>query len=309
MKKKNGSRYVFIFLINTIFLLTGCGTVEQTIYLGDVDVIAPICTPPTHVNINKDAGNITFSPTFSVINSNTTIIGTTEDRYRSIFKLNHDTKYEAKTQNLTWNTSNFTLGLDVDYKAWKNFSIFGGFNYSYDGQKNSVGANIGVGFHNHATNPVVRFDIGFTIQDYHYTAITIVNTKTTSIFGSEDSWSIFTDRGVSTNVNPFFTLTFNSAYDSSQFNWFVTFGFFTQNLLGFEPGTSSFPLFPFLVTYTKVDERSDMLAGFVYLNPGISISIDRQIRLLLSAKINYEVLATHSNKFYVMPTAKIDFQL
>jgi hypothetical protein len=52
-----------------------------------------------------------------------------------------------------------------------------------------------------------------------------------------------------------------------------------------------------------------MLAGFLYLNPGVSISLNRQIRILLSAKMNYEVLATNSKQYYVLPAVQIDFQL
>ena len=309
MKKIYINKTVLLFLVIILFLFFGCATVEQTIYLGDVEVNAPICPPPTHINVNKDVGNVTISPRFAIINSNAKIIGSTEDRYSSVFNFGNDTTYKPKMDNLTWNTSDFTAGIDIDYKVWQNFSIFGGFNYSGDRHTSLMGGNIGVGFHNHMLNPVVRLDFGITIQDYHYTAITIVHTKTTSIFGSDEYWNIYADRGSSTNINPFGTLTINSSYDSSLFNWFITGGFFTQNLLGFEPGSTSYPLFPFPVIYTRVDERSDMLAGFVYLNPGISISLNQQIRLLISAKINYEVLATNSNQWYVMPAAQFDFQL
>ena len=53
------NRFVLLFLCN-LFHLIGCATVEQTIYLGDVEVSAPICPPPTHININKDVGNVTI---------------------------------------------------------------------------------------------------------------------------------------------------------------------------------------------------------------------------------------------------------
>jgi hypothetical protein len=309
MKKLYNNRIALQFLLFIVFLVYGCATVEQTIYLGDVEVTAPICPPPTHVNINKDVGDVTISPKFSINSSNSTIIGSTEDRYNAIFEFSNDTIYRAKKNNLAWYTSDYTFGLDVDFKVTEGVSIFGGFNYSGDGQTNLMGGNLGVGFHNHAINPVVRLDIGITIQDYNYTAVTIVHTKTTSFFGDDESWSIFSDRGSSTNINPFGTLTINSTYDSSFFNWFITGGFFTQNLLGFEPGTTSYPIFPFVISYTEIDTRSDMLAGFLYLNPGISLSLNQQIRLLLSAKINYEVLATNSNQWYVMPAVQFDFQL
>ena len=307
---KHSIKY-FKIIFFCIFALTlfGCATVEQTIYLGDVEVNAPICPPPTHLNINKDVGNVTISPRFTVIGNSTTIVGSTEGRYNRIFHLGNDSTYRPKFNNLNWNVSKYTFGLDIDFKVSKAFSIFGGFNYSGDGNISLMGGNIGFGLHNHAINPVVRFDVGITIQDYNYTAITIVHTKTTSIFGTDEYWSIFGDRGSSTNINPFGTLTINSTYDSSFFNWFITGGFFTQNLLGFEPGTTSYPILPFVITYTEIDTRSDMLAGFLYLNPGISLSLNQQIRLLLSVKINYEVLATNSNQLYVMPAVQFDFQL
>lgn len=309
MKTKGHNRFVLMILLCNLFLLIGCATVEQTIYFGDVEVNAPICPPPTHINVNKDVGNVTISPRFTATSSNQTIVGSTEGRYNRTFNFGNDSTYRAKSKNLTWNISKYTFGLDVDFKVSKTFSIFGGFNYSGDGQTELKGGNIGLGFHNHEVNPIVRFDIGITIQDYDYTAITIVYTRTTGIFGNDEYWSIYGDRGSSTNINPFGALTINSSYDSSIFNWFITGGFFTQNLLGFEPGTSSYPIFLFTTSYTEVDKRSDMLAGFLFFNPGISLSLNRQIRILLSAKMNYEMLATESTKWFVLPSVQIDFQL
>ncbi len=299
---------LLIFLLCNLFLLVGCATIEQTIYLGDVEVSAPICPPPTHININKEVGNVTISPKFSNTGKNMTITGSTEDRYNRLLDFGNDSTYRAKSKNLDWNISPYTLGVDIDIKISKAVSIFGGFNYSGDGQTELMGGNIGLGFHNHAVNPVVRFDIGVTIQEYSYTAITIVHTKTSSIFGNDESWDIFGDQGSSTNINPFGALTVNSSYDSSFFNWFIVGGFFTQNLLGFEPGTTSYPIFPFISSYTEVDTRSDMLAGFLYLNPGISLSLNQQIKLLLSAKMNFEMLATNSTQLYLLPSVQIDFQ-
>ena len=309
MIKKYSHKATIVIIASQLLFFDGCMTVEQTIYLGDVEVNAPICPPPTHLNINKDVGKVTISPRFTATGNNITIVGSTEGRYNRSFDFGNDSIYRVKFNNLTWNTSNYTFGLDIDFKVTEGFSIFGGFNYSGDGQTELMGGNVGIGFHNHSVNPIVRFDIGITIQDYDYTAITIVHTKTTSIFGNDEYWDIFGDQGSSTNINPFGTLTVNSSYDSSFFNWFVTGGFFTQNLLGFEPGTTSYPIFPFFITYREVDTRSDMLAGFLYFNPGISLSLNQQIRILLSAKLSYEILATNSTQMYVLPSAQIDFQL
>jgi hypothetical protein len=309
MKNRFTNSLILLLLIGNLINFIGCVSVEQTIYLGDVDVNAPILPPPTHINVNKEVGNVTISPKFSIIKKDAQISGSTSGHYTGTFDLGNDSTYRTKNKNLLWNISNYTLGVDIDYKVFKAFSIFGGINYSGDEQKTLMGGNIGVGFHNHAENPVIRLDVGVTIQEYDFTAITIVHTKTTSIFGSDEYWDIFADQGSSTNVNPFGTFTINSSYDSSFFNWFVTGGFFTQNLLGYRPGTYSYPLIPFLGSYTAIDKRSDMLVGFLYFNPGIALSLNPQIKLVLSAKMINEVLATSSNQWFIMPSAQIDFQL
>jgi hypothetical protein len=293
----------------SILFFSGCATVEQTIYLGDVNVNAPISPPPTHLNVNKRVGSIIISPKFSFIKNNTIINGSTSNPYTGTFRFSNDSTYRTKTKNLQWSVSNYTIGADLDLKISKGFSIFGGINFSGNSDQNLTGGNFGIGFHNHDENPIIRFDIGLTIQEYDFNAITIVHTKTESIFGSDEYWDIYSDRAKTTNINPFGTLTINSSSDSSFLNWFVTGGYFTQNLLGFTPGTYSYPLFPFAVSYTKIDTRSDMLAGFLYFNPGITLSFWPEARFVLSVKMLDEISATSGSGIIFMPSAQIDFQL
>ncbi len=309
MKKRFFNILSISFLLINLICFLGCGTIEQTIYLGDVEVNAPIVPPPTHINVNKDVGSVTISPHFSYLNTNSKISGSTDGKYTGTFRLDDSTTYKAKKNNLDWSLYKYTAGLDLDIKVSKSVSIFGGMNYSKDKENYLLGGNFGIGFHNHGEKYIARFDLGFTVQEYDFTAITIVQTKTTSIFGSDESWDIFADKGSTTNINPFATLTVNSSYDSSFFNWFIIGGYFTQNLLGYDPGTYSYPLFPFPITYTKIDKRSDMVTGFIYFNPGIAITLNDQFKLLLSAKILNEVMSTTSKQWFFMPSAQINFQI
>ncbi|MFO7524513.1 MAG: hypothetical protein R6W68_03585 [Ignavibacteriaceae bacterium] len=301
--------YSLVSIFWAINLLTGCGTIEQTIYLGDVEVNAPVSPPPTHINVNKEVGNVTFSPRFTVLTSNNKITGSTEDRYNRTFRFSDDDFYIAKSENLEWILSKFIFGLDIDVKLAEKFSLFGGFHFSSGDNKNLAGGNFGIGIHNHLESPVIRLDLGMTIQKYEYFAVTIVHTKSTSIFGSGEYWDIYGDKGSTTNLNPFIALTFNSDYDSGLINWFIPVGFFTQNLLGFKPGTTNYPMFPFFMEYTKVDKRSDMLAGFLYINPGVSISLYKDMKILISAKTIREIVATGTDEWFFMPSVQIDFQL
>ncbi len=303
-------RISFLFLIIISFI--GCITVEQTIYLGDVEVNAPIVPPPTHIDVNKEVGEMSISPRFSIFTSNNKIIGSTDGRYSGTFKINDSISYRSNRQNLEWEPYNFTAGADMDLKISKVVSVFGGINVSGRNNKTLMGGNFGLGFHNHNEMHIARLDLGLTIQEYDFTAVTIVHTKTTFAWGDESEyWDIFADKGSSTNINPFMTLTVNSSYDSSLINWFIAGGYFTQNLLGYKPGSYSTPLlFPLPIgTYTKIDKRSDMVAGFIYFNPGIILNLNEKIRALISAKILNEVNSSATKQWYFAPSLQIDFQL
>lgn len=312
MKRALVNKIIIGHLFLFVLILYGCVTVEQTIYLGDVEVDAPIISPPLHVRINKEIGDVTISPRFAILTSENKISGSTDTKYTGTFKINDSTFYKANKQNLYWTPYEYTLGLDIDLKVSKTISLFGGINLSGKDNNSSTGGNLGVGFHNDGERYIARLDAGLTIQNYNFTAVTIVQTKTTYVWGDqEEHWNIFADRGNSTNINPFVTLTVNSSYEKSLFNWYVSGGYFTQNLLGFKPGNYTIPLFfplPIGGTYTQIDKRSDMIAGFIYFNPGISLAFSHNINFLLSTKIMNEVLSSTSKQWYIMPSLQFDFR-
>ena len=168
MKAQKNVFYIFSILL--IYYLTGCATVEQTIYLGGAEVTAPLTLPPTHLNINKETGDITISPKISAITNKTKMIGTTDDRYNSIFRYGDNFEYQSKRENLEWNPLKYNFGLDIDYKIGNHISLFGGINSSIEKNISLAGGNIGIGFHSHIQNPITRFDIGLNIQKYNYFA-------------------------------------------------------------------------------------------------------------------------------------------
>ncbi len=307
MKKEIQYKTFLIIIAASILYLCGCASVEQTLYLGDVEVNAPITTPPTHININKEPGDVTISPRFAVINKKK-MTGATEDRYTQSVLLLDSSEYKSRNNNVEWNFSRYLLGTDIDLKLSKGFSLFGGFSFS--GEGNFWGGNLGIGLHSHSASPAARLDIGISIQKYEYDAVTIVQTKETGFFGDENEYiSVFHDKGNEVNFNPFFSLTINSINDSSFLNYFLSAGFFWQSLLGFEPGETDFDTFLFW-NKTTIDERSNFTAGFLYFNPGLGFNINEQIRILFSAKVLKEVFVTSNSKeWFVVPSIQLDFQL
>jgi len=121
---------LFIILPFILYFF-GCATVEHTIFLGDVEVVAPITPPPTHININKEKGDVTVSPRFSAIaNKLKEITGSTGDSYRRSFILPDNSTYRAKRENLKWNIMEYVYGADLDIQIGENTSVFGGINLS-----------------------------------------------------------------------------------------------------------------------------------------------------------------------------------
>jgi hypothetical protein len=296
----------YIFSILSFCYLIGC-SVEQTIYLGDAEVTAPITTPPTHLNINKETGDITFSPKFSVIINREKLSGQTGDRYSS-YHYFENPQYEPKPENLDWMPVKYCFGLDIDWKVGDNISLFAGLNSATEKSISLTGGNIGIGIHNHMKNPITRFDIGFNIQKYNYFVVSIVHTKTTSIFGKDEYWDIYGDKGSSVSFNPFFTLTINSSNGTGFLNYFGTIGIFSQSLLDFEPGETNYEFFPFVNYKTTVDENAGFISYSFYANPGLSFSIINNFRIIISAKLLKE-LSTSTRKWFIIPSAQLDFQL
>jgi len=308
MKKKILYRLFSKFIVINFLYLTGCVTVEQTIYLGDAVVNAPFTHPPTHLNINKETGDITFSPKFSVITNPAKMKGTASNRYNNHYRISDSSYYGANKENLEWNPLKYNFGLDIDFKIGDHISIFGGVHSSADNNINLEGGNIGIGFHSHNQNPITRFDIGLNIQKYDYFAVSIVHTKESSIFGDSEYWDIYGDKGNSVNFNPFISLTMNSSYDPGFINYFGTIGVFSQSLLDFEPGETDYKFFPFIIYQSTVDERAGYISYSFYANPGLSFSLAENIRFVMSAKFLTE-LSTSKSKLFIIPSAQLDFQL
>jgi hypothetical protein len=85
-------------------------------------------------------------------------------------------------------------------------------------------------------------------------------------------------------------------------------GYFLQQLLDFSPNDSYYN--DGALTVTTTDRRPESTAGFLYFNPGISFSLNNQIRIVLSAKFLKEtILQLDSGDFIIVPGLQLDFTL
>ncbi len=299
-------RLISFAVIGSMLIISGCAReIEETIYLGDAKINSPITPPPVHLNINSRPGDITISPKFSFTNSKN-MLTTSDEVFPGTIPMSDGSVYRPKDKNIEWVYSRFAFGADMDFKISRLFALFGGFSFSND---NYSGANIGVGIFSSSIDPVIRFDFGLSFQSYKYNAITIVDQEVTYFWGGESSDRyLFHDDGKNTSSAPFFTLTFNSNNDTAIVTYFVCAGYFMQTLLNFTPQDSYYSDQVF--TQVVVDKRSDCTAGFLFFNPGISLKLSSQMRLLINAKLLKEsALRIDSGNIIVIPNVQIDFNL
>lgn len=308
---QNRDIYFISLTFITLFLISGCAkTVEQTIYLGNTEVYAPVTPPPTHININRNSGSLILSPKF-IINTATNIDGRTEDRYSPGIIPSDTLSYPTKDKNLTWNFPQVLIGLDADLALTKSFGFFGGIQYSNSKQKDLWGGNFGIGLFSRGTNSVMRFDAGFVYQQYYFNAATIVHTKVKDWNNTTKEYtSYFLDVDKQVNLNPFLTFTINTSNSDNPFNYFFTLGYFTQNLLNFEPGkTGHFP-FSYNPNVITRDLRADCTAAFLLLNPGVLFKFDDQVQINFSIKILKEFqIEPISQNWFLLPSFQMDWAL
>ncbi len=304
------SKFIFSVLIIGI-LFYGCSTttVQQTLYLGDVKVDAPITLPPTHVTINKIAGDITVSPKF-MFNTLKYIDSSIEDRYQNTIGLPDKTYYRTPESNLEWRLPAVVAGVDIDAAASNNFAVFGGIQYSNYGNGDLIGGNFGIGIYSQGKNPAARFDVGMSFQKYFYDAVTIVQTKTTTDGHTVEDLFMFHDRGNTTNLNPFFSFTLNSSNEEEPVNYFLSLNYFTQKLLNFEPREHYIDYTLFGTRVITTDLRSEITCGFLSICPGLTYEFNDKMRFVGSVKILKEVLSLKSfGEWIIIPSIQMDFHL
>jgi hypothetical protein len=161
-------KLVFIVFASATFLfVTGCGTTTQTIYLQDIEVEGPISQPPLHITNGQKAGSVTISPKISV-NKGQTITGRVDHspvNGDGIYQANRISngdgtwRYEPSDENrlpyfgdnLTWNMSDASMGVDLDLCVSDHFALTGGLNYVVQEQNSLIGGSAGLGIYSEKT--------------------------------------------------------------------------------------------------------------------------------------------------------------
>jgi len=286
-----------------LLLFSGCVTVEETLFLREAEVTGSIIPAPIHLTDSSETPSITFSPRLSYNTKNSL----TGDIAKSSLYNEADTVFIPSEESLTWRIATFNAGLDMDIAVSRTFAISLGVNYSTQNNFSTFGGNAGIGLFGYSEGSAFRFDLGFQIYSTRYDAYTVVVIKETSFWGGNDTYtSFFHDIGKSTNFDPYFNFTYNTAFKSWPLNLFINAGYSIQTLFNFEPKTSYYAF----GHYTKTDERGSSTAGFFNVTPGIYFMFGESSKILLGTRFYIETQINDAEPtLFIFPMMQFDFRL
>jgi len=286
-----------------LLLLTGCVTVEETLYLREAEVTGPIMPTPIHITDSTDKPTLTISPKLSY-NTKNMLTGDIIQR-TSYFEL--DTIFVPSQKSLSWNITTVVAGLDMDIVLSRSFAIFLGVNYSSSNNFREWGGNFGIGLFGYDNGTAFRFDAGLQVHTMHYDVYTTVHRVETSDFsGSSEYYYFFHDAGKSTHFDPFLNFTFNTAHKNWPVNLFINAGYSIQTLFSFEPKTS-YSSFGY---YTRTDLRGTSTAGFFTCTPGIYFFFGGSHRVVLGTHFYFETQIDGADpKTFIIPMIQFDFRI
>ncbi|MFO7446500.1 MAG: hypothetical protein R6W90_09040 [Ignavibacteriaceae bacterium] len=312
----------------TLFIIAGCTTVTETIYLQDIKVDGPVNHPPLHITKGQKTGTVTVSPRLSInpsgsfsgrLDGHTRVDQTGAYRVEKIeksdgtweYQESGENRYDFSGKNMNWDAAGSSVGVDVDIAVSDHFALFGGLNYVVHNQKDLIGGCAGMGFFSEKDNHGVRFDLGITWQEMFYDASTVVVTTVSPHRSPSYSYvTFYRDRDESSSINFFTSFTYNTALEDFPLNFFINASYFSQSLFDFEPGNANTDYYPFAFTEKVIDARGEASAAFLSISPGIYQSIGSLGRVMLGVKMLKETqLENSSGSFFVLPVIQFDLNL
>jgi hypothetical protein len=317
------SRYLFslIFFSAIAFSLASCSTITDTLYVQEINVKGPVNQPPVKVT-SKDTALFTISPRFffnTKKNYSGLIEGHTKVNSEGFFQIDtlrngNELSYretpgantnEFYGENLYWSLPDYYVGFDIDIPLSKKIVLSGGFNLSSKEKTNLYGYRIGFGFLSLKDNLGIRFDGGIIWQKYSFEAASVVVRNNSDL--SESEVFFFRDKESSVNINHYFSLTFNTAYENFPFNFLINLGYSGQTLVDYEPRDVDYSFYLFDPNYRLKDARGEAYAAFVNASPGIYADINEWSRIIFAVRFFYELdIKDSHNSQFIIPMVQLD---
>lgn len=299
-------KYSTIVLSFAALTFFSCTSIKDTVYLQDVFVDGPLNPPPVRITKDKSAGTVTLSPRLTFNNVSDVIGNIGSRRYLNSVQ---DSLFPYGKKNLLWKIPKYTFGLDFDVAVTSNFAIAGGLNFSTVNQNSLIGGSLGLALFQEKDGIAVRFDAGLLIQELYYEAKTVVVSTYDPIWGSPTTEEFYyNDIDKNSGLDLYAALTINSAMNDFPFNFFLNFSYFSQTILDFNPGTRTDLRYLIILTEKTIeDARGEASSSFLSASPGIFLDLTEWSRLVLGARILYDIgLDSSSKDLFILPVIQFD---
>jgi hypothetical protein len=255
-------------LIIASMLMVGCGTVQDTIYLQNVEVQGPVSQPPIHVTTKSTGSKSVYLTPHISINNKTSLADSLSPQYSGRVP---DTLSAFQRKGLNWKLPSVQFGFDLDCALSDNAALMLGLGQQVIDQRSLWDGYAGIGFLGRGENSAVRLDLGMQVQEISYDAATVLVHTETPLWGRPSTQTAyFVDSDKDTHVNFFASFMVNSTRDDWPANLFFQGGLSTQKLTDFSP--KSEVVQTGFYTYIRSDQRAESSAFWLYAVPGVCIS-------------------------------------
>jgi hypothetical protein len=293
-------------LIITSMMMVGCGTIQDTIYLQNVEVQGPVSQPPIHVTTKSTGSKSVYLTPHISINNKTSLSGSLCPQYSGQVPT---TLRDFRRKGLNWRLPSVQFGLDLDCGLSDNMALILGGSQSVVNHRSLWDGYAGIGFFDTDENSAIRADLGVQVQEVSYDAATVVERTTTPLWGKPYTETcFFLDADKETHLNFFAIGTFNTIHDDWLLNPFLQAGISTQKLTNFSPRNSKME--SSFYTYIRTDLRAESSAFWLFAVPGVYFNVGQSSRLLLGVRISGQLGIENANPSVLFsPVLQFDWKL
>ena len=266
------------------FMISGCATVSDQIFLQNAQVKGSANEIPIHVvKADTKTGEIQISARISTTNARS-VSTTLEEQYTGSYP---DTLEEFKQTGLHWNMPALNWGLGLDYALTDHLALMGGLSLSVVERQTKTTGYAGLGIFNSESPTAFRLDVGVYFSKTSYKAATILKRHVDPFFGGTptDETYYFYDRGIESHINVFASMTLNSSNRESFTGWFLQVGIVPQELTEFKPRETITNAGTSIVSDQRAESSVFWLSGM----PGLSFNVGSSQRILVGLRLMYDL--------------------
>lgn len=292
-----------LFCLIILISLQGCmNEVVQEAFLIDAEITLPYNPPITHYSINKKVGEaaitpvLMFSPTG---NSNPSLTPNYFDK--SNFP---DTLTTRQKYNSNINSTNFVIGLDYDMAFNEHLAGFYSVRFTKKDKTELWNFTVGTGFFSSQPDFAFRIDAGIMYQQYYYSANSIVFDYEGKKDNTPERVNYYSAEGRNYSLFPFVNASIQKAIINDIAAVFLTTGYFRSEVINFQPVEGK--VLHYLSGTSEIsasDTEIKNYAGFFYLNPGIVMLFDANIRITASAYLMKEIELDKADENWIFQPA------